>query len=211
MSLNDLSYPFVLPATPIELPAEQTTREPLTGQSTTRPDRFGLVGKAILNFQIIGAMTLPEGWTETRQRYSSQGQRLFVEYGSAQNTEVAINFSVPSHSLDSPSRILLLQILQLSAPADIWMNSLAVARYFGAIENPSEFVLLSARSGVLCGKRALFLEGLQPHAHRNVYVVVIDSDCGGRFPFAITYHAPRNLYSTFLPDVLRSLDTVSWK
>jgi hypothetical protein len=91
------------------------------------------------------------------------------------------------------------------------MKSLAAARYFRAIDNPAEFTLQSARSGMLNGKRALFMEGLQPQSNRNAYVVVIDSDCGGRFPFAITYFAPKHLYSIYLPEVLKSLETIIWK
>ncbi|HEY9777016.1 MAG TPA: hypothetical protein V6C81_24840 [Planktothrix sp.] len=212
MSFSDLSSTIISQAISLSPPAEKAEiRQRASNPSYVRtPDHRALIGKAILSFHIVGSMTLPEGWTETRQRTNAAGQRIFVEYGSSLNTDLSLSFTMADRCLDAQSRLLLLQILQLSAPVDIWIKQLAQTQYFGGIARPNEFLLLSAHSGQINSRRALIMEGLQTTTNRNLYAAVFDTD-GGRMPFTICYYAPKEDYSDWLRDVLASLTTIVWK
>jgi hypothetical protein len=215
MSFSELSTTIISQAVAVSSSGEKlsTPERSATPSSpfVRLPDHRALIGKAILSFQVIVNMTLPEGWMETRQKANAAGQRVYVEYGCSQNTEICVSFSMAERPLDPQSRLLLLQILQLSSPADIWIKSLAQAQYFGAIANAKDFVLLSARSGQVSGRRALIMEGSYPLLARSVYAVIVDADCGGRFPLAICYESPKEDYASWLRDVLSSLNTIAWK
>jgi hypothetical protein len=213
MSFSELSSSIISQAISMAPAVDHgALRDKQREQMFTRlPDPNALVGKAILNFSVIDRITLPEGWCESRYKVSASGQRVFREYGSVHNSDICMSFVMAERPLEVQARLLLLQILQLASPPETWIQSLAQAQYFGAIENPREFLLFSARSADINGRRSLIIEGCHARPARNVYAVLADTDSGGRLPMAICYQSPKEEYLEYLRDVMISLNSIVWK
>lgn len=170
-----------------------------------------LVGKAIIKLGGIEEITLPYGWAEVRYKLGSRGQRIFREHCAPAAHSVTLSLCCNEHPLEAQPRLALLQILQLGAPTGDWTRWLPHNQYFHCIEEPRQFLLVSARIGQLKGRRSLELDGYNATTMHTMRVVIFDTESGGTLPMSICYSAPEDLYLEYLTQFNEALASVLWR
>ena len=172
------------------------------------------VGAEIVNHGQIDRMTFPEGWVAGEPVPNPGiGSRSFRDVHRADQPEVSVCFFYRGLPVSDGAANYFHAVLQ-AAPHKLTEAELESVQEILRFKTPfksEQFLMSSARTEDINGKRVLIVEGSYAASSDRIYEIYVDADGTGRVVQEIYYQAPENSYDRHAKDVMNIVQSIKWK
>jgi hypothetical protein len=162
------------------------------------------------NLGRLRSLQLPEGWLNTRELLGQVGNSYLFYFTPPAKPEVQICFHFRGKLLKTEFGARFESLLLLP-PHHLTADEIAqVAPVIGNQTAPSVFELEQARTETINGITVLSTQGRYPDIDRSTYSIYINGSNRGCAVQEIYFCAPVDQYVQYLPEFLKTLQSVRW-
>lgn len=165
----------------------------------------------IENIGRIKRMTLPTGWTPTRQVLGQFGNSYLYHYGRSDTPELQLSIFYRGMNISSLSgktfeRILKKEPHELSSEA-----ILSITEVLGSCAQPDLYDLDRASSKSLSDSNVIDVEGRFPEVGLENRTIFINGGNDGCAVLEIIFSAPKKVFLKHAPEIERCLQSIEWE
>jgi hypothetical protein len=175
-------------------------------------DRLVVVDVLVEDHGQVEKITLPAKWREEEVNpRSSMDIVTLRKFCPPESSDVQLCFYYRGMPMGEPASEKFQSVLSGQA-RQLEIEDIRTAEgALGSLSNPEEFVIASARTEELNGKRVMRLEGNWRQIQYDTIHILLDADGTGAEVQEIYYAAPSTLFNRYVQEIEKSLNSIVWK
>lgn len=205
----------------IEKPAEvrlaDETRESLFLELFALKPNDGKGGTAVKSAEIvrncgmISALSMPDGWTRSKEMDNVVGNSLYREYSAPGQRDVKLSCFYRGLPLDAAPATSMQRVLSVMPHSLSPQELKAIAPVLRGKENPDDFRLDSAKTEDIGGRRVLVIEGLYKADQKQMKSILAAGGENRDAIHEIEYQAPEKDFARYGKQAVGSMMSVIWR